>query len=127
MLLFKGFLKKNQAEPVNTLILALEHNTYKSIPGTKNSFRIDSQNTNTMTQRHAHVYAKLEGKGEQLYSVNVDGSGHDGSSGRVIPKAHASHFRNLGFAIPDNLTLESIDLKNLNPLRCEFCVFDTEF
>jgi len=104
------------------LTVALEHFTYKSIPGTQNSFRIDAQNTTTKTLKHAHVYAKPNGGGKQLYSVNIDGTGHDGSSGVVIPVKHADHLRGLGFVIPSNLTLESLDFAQLNPEDYEICI-----
>ncbi|WP_273021143.1 hypothetical protein [Rheinheimera sp.] len=117
---------KRLEERVSTLSLALEHHTYKDIPGTKNSFRVDSQNTNTMTQRHAHVYAKRNGGGKELYSVNLDGTGHDGSSGMVIPQKHADHFLSLGFSIPNNLILESIDFESLSPDLFEICVFSDD-
>ncbi len=75
-----------------------------------------------MTQRHAHVYARPNGGGEQIYSVNLDGSGHDGSSGTVIPKNHADHLRGLGFTIPGNLTLESLDFDTLSHELYEICI-----
>ena len=109
---------------LNDLSLSLEHHTYKTIPGTKNSYRQDSQNTNTKTQKHAHVYAKPNGNGKQLYSVNIDGSGHDGCSGVVIPASHAKHFRELGYEIPDNLTLEGLDYSDLNPDDFEICILE---
>jgi len=109
---------------INGLILALEHNTYKTIPKTRNSYRQDVQNTNTNTQKHAHVYAKLNGKGKQLYSVNIDGSGHDGSSGVVVPSNHAKYFNDLGYEIPSNLTLESMDLPDLNSDDFEICILE---
>ena len=87
----------------NTL---LEHGTYKEIPGTKSSYRKDSANTNTNTQQHVHVYAKPKGKGKEIYSLNKDGSGHDGHSGKQIPKAHADYFRSLGYDVKENNILE---------------------
>ena len=124
---FKDFLRETKLNEVREqklteLSLALEHQTYKKIPGTRNSLRIDPQNTSTLTQRHAHVYAKPNGGGKQLYSVNLDGSGHDGSSGTVIPASHAEHLRGLGFVIPDNLTLESLDIDSLSPELYEICI-----
>lgn len=113
-------------ERISELSLAFEHYIYKDIPGTKNSFRLDSPNTSTMTQKHAHVYAKRNGGGKELYSVNLDGSGHDGFSGTAIPQKHADHFRSIGFSIPDNLTLESIDYEMLNPDLYEICIFSDD-
>ena len=112
-------------ETLNNLILALEHKTYKTIPKTRCSYRQDSQNTNTKTQKHLHVYAKENGKGNQLYAVNIDGSGHDGSSGVVIPSSHAEHFRAGGYDIPDSLTLESMDSSILNPDDFEVCILES--
>ncbi|MDV6344064.1 hypothetical protein [Nitrosomonas sp. Is37] len=126
---FKDFLREKRDErekKLCELFLALEHHTYKNIPNTRNSLRVDSQNTNTLTQRHAHVYAKPNGGGKQLYSVNLDGSGHDGSSGAVIPANHAEYLRGLGFTIPDNLTLESLDIDSLSPELYEICILDDD-
>ncbi len=86
--------------------LILEFITYKKIPGTSASYREDAANTNTKTQRHVHVYAKRDGGGKELYSANIDGSGHDGSTGREIPSNHADYFREKGYAIPSNNILE---------------------
>ena len=124
---FKEFLKESELNEVREkklaeLSLALEHQTYKNIPGTRNSLRVDPQNTSTLTQRHAHAYARPNGGGKQLYSVNLDGSGHDGSSGMVISASHAEHLRGLGFTIPANLTLESLDIESLIPELYEFCI-----
>lgn len=108
------------------LSISLEHHTYKDIPGTRNSLRIDPQNTNTLTQRHAHVYAKPKGRGNQIYSVNMDGSGHDGSSGTVIPANHADYLRSVGFTIPGNLSLESLDFESLSPELYEICMLNED-
>ncbi|MBC3809652.1 hypothetical protein H8K52_20140 [Undibacterium seohonense] len=128
---FKEFLKEvklneSKEKKLTELSLALEHQTYKNISGTQNSLRIDPQNTSTLTQRHAHVYAKPNGGGKQLYSVNLDGSGHDGSSGTVIPASHADHLRRLGFEIPVNLALESLDFESLSPELYEICILDDD-
>jgi len=105
---FKQYLA--EIEVIKGLTSLYEHETYKRIPGTSNSYRQDPANTNTQTQRHAHVYAKLKGGGKELYSVNLSGSGHDGSSGIPIPTTHADYFRSIGYAIgPDNI------LESLNP------------
>lgn len=128
MLLAEARAKKEKNaklhEKISELVVALEHNTYKMLPGTRNSYRIDAQNTRTKTQRHAHVYAKHSGGGKQLYSVNVDGSGHDGSSGTIIPMSHAQYLRSLGFEIPDNLSLESLDYSDVDPVSFEWCVLE---
>ncbi len=88
----------------------LEHQTYKKISGTNQSYREDSANTNSKTQQHVHVYAKLKGQGNQLYSVNMDGTGHDGNHGKKIPKKHADYFREKGYNIDQNNILENQNL-----------------
>lgn len=107
-------LKRNASSIEEGILLqvVLEHKTYSRIPNTKCSYRLDSANTNTKTQKHAHVYASLDGKGEQLYSVNIDGSGHDGNHGVEIPKTHADFFNDKGFSIK-NCVLESLDPSTL--------------
>ncbi|SJM94450.1 hypothetical protein CRENPOLYSF2_400002 [Crenothrix polyspora] len=116
--------EKTIQEKLAGLSLALEHFTYKTIPGTKCSYRVDPQNTNTMTQKHAHVYAKPSGGGKELYSINLDGSGHDSSSGKTIPASHAKYFQNLGFSIPSNLALESLDYSSLSLDDYEFVILE---
>lgn len=108
---FKKFLKESddKDQALRGCVGLFEHVLYKRIPGTSSSYRQDAGNTNTMTARHSHVYGKLNGKGAQLYAVNRDGSGHDGSSGLTIPATHADHFRSLGYAIPDTNILEWVD------------------
>ena len=107
---FKEFLGETKASKAKRLLELFEHQTYKNIPGSKSSYREDPANTNTMTSKHAHVYAKPKGKGSQLYSVNTDGSGHDGFSVTEIPRAHADFFRGKGYDIPDDNILESLVL-----------------
>jgi len=121
---YKRLIEELKNERLNGLILALEHSTYKIIPKTRNSYRQDAQNTNTKTQRHAHVYAKPNGKGKHLYSVNIDGTAHDGSSGVVLSSSHAKYFNDLGYEIPSNLTLESMDFSDLNPDDFEICILE---
>ena len=105
---FKEFLA--ETEQAKKLFDLFEHQTYKNIPGTTNSYREDPGNTNSMTNKHSHVYAKPKGKGSQIYSVNINGSGHDGSSGIEIPSSHAAFFKDKGYSIPDNNILESLVL-----------------
>ncbi len=111
---FKQYLaESSKEEAVSKLTDLFEHEVYKQIPGTTSSYRQDAANTNTKTQWHSHVYAKANGGGNELYSVNVSGSGHDGSSGIKIPSDHADFFRSKGYDIkPDNI-LESLNLEQL--------------
>src|SRR6266480_5519887 len=92
---FKEFLRESadKDQAFRERVLLFEHEVYKRIPGSRNSFRTDPSNTNTMTMRHSHVYAKPKGRGKEVYAVNIDGSGHDGFSGTAIPALHADHFR----------------------------------
>ena len=112
----KKALREKVLEDVFRKKIALfEHQRYSSIPGTNSSYREDPANTNTMTQKHSHVYARRNGGGKQLYSVNIDGSGHDGFSGIEIPKKHADFFRDTkNYEIPSNNILESLDFGELN-------------
>jgi len=82
----------------------------QNIPKTQMSARFDSGNTNTLTQDHAHIFARPNGQGKELYSVNRSGTGHDGSSGQAISPKVASFLRAQGYRIPDNLVLESLEL-----------------
>jgi len=110
---FKEFIIEKERNKKIEKILLCEHEVYKNISGTKKSYRIDSQNLNTKTQEHVHVYAKRHGKGKELYSVNIDGTGHDGSSRKQISTTEANFFRKKGFEIPSNNILESIDYNQL--------------
>jgi hypothetical protein len=101
-----------------------EHEIYKRVANTMCSYRQDSANTASMTQKHVHVYAKACGKGKELYSVNQDGSGHDGYSGIEIPREHADFFRKKGFEINANNILESLNLDNLDPEKYELIYLD---
>lgn len=112
---FKDYVAETRRR--NALIETIdlfEHETYKSIPGTTSSYRKDPANTTTSTQQHVHVYAKRNGGGKELYSANVDGSGHDGSSGYAVPTNHADHLRGLGYSIPKDNILECISLDPKN-------------
>ncbi len=123
MISFKEFLNETNA---SKFIELFEHQIYKNIPGTKNSYRVDPANTNTMTSKHSHAYAKPNGKGSQLYSVNIDGTGHDGSSGKEIPGAHADFFRSKGYSIPDNNILENLILSESIADEYELLILEDE-
>ncbi|WP_186031417.1 hypothetical protein [Burkholderia gladioli] len=90
--------------------ISLEHFTYERIPGTNRSVRFDRGDPDKRTKDHAHIFAKQGGQGAELFSVNYDGTGHDGSRGTVVPKKIADFLLQRNYRIPDNLTLESIDL-----------------
>lgn len=113
---FKQFLAESEKmyEAISKRIQLFEHETYKLVPGTKNSYRTDSGNTNKKTIKHSHVYAKPKGGGSELYSVNIDGSGHDGSSGKAMSSLHADYFRSLGYEIKPNNILECLELGEID-------------
>ncbi len=62
----------------------------------------------------------------QLYSLNTNGSGHDGSSGIEIPQTHADFFRGLGYEIDQSNILESIELSCLDPNKYELVTLNEE-
>jgi hypothetical protein len=117
---FKEFLAeqaKQNAPDVTIVELEqdlLEHEVYKDIPKTNSSYRTDAANTNKQTQQHVHVYAKPKGSGKEMYALNQDGSGHDGSSGIKIPKKHADYFRSQGYDVKDGSILECIEIEDSN-------------
>lgn len=121
---FKEFLA--ETEKTRELIELFEHHKYKNIPGTKNSYREDPGNTNTLTSKHSHVYAKPKGRGSELYSVNIDGSGHDGSSGTEIPSSHAEFFRSKGYNIPNDNILEGLILSESISEEYELLIFEDD-
>lgn len=128
MLTFKQFVANNshKHKMLKELLALCEHETYRRILGSSSSYRQDAGNTNSKTQRHAHVYARLHGDGSELYSVNFDGSGHDGSSGTTISTAHAEYFRSIGYNInPDNV-LESLFAAQLEPKTCCIVLLEDE-
>lgn len=120
---FKEFLAERVIEDINQEaerhalyeeLSLFEHETYKRIPKTQSSYRPDPGNTNTNTQPHAHVFAKPKGRGKELYSVNIDGSGHDGSTGIEISAKHADFLRTKNYKISSDNILESISINDLD-------------
>lgn len=95
--------------------MVLEFKQYKNIPGTTKTYRIDSANTNTQTQKHIHVYFD----GKQIYAINADGSPHDGSKYR-ISKIDQKFLASQGFKVPENGILELYVFKDgTKHLICE--------
>ncbi len=122
---FKDYVAETERQDAFTKTIDLfEHESYKSIPGTTSSYRKDPANTTALTQQHVHVYAKRHGGGKELYSANIDGSGHDGSSGYVVPKKHADYLRGLGYFIPKDNILECISLDPKNKGLYSLVVLD---
>jgi len=119
---FKEYLAMITKSKTRNLFNLFEHQTYRRIPGTHNLYREDSGNTNTMTSKHSHVYAKSGNS--QIYSVNIDGSGHDGYSGTEIPKAHADFFRSKGYNISADNILESLELSGSMAKKYELVILE---
>jgi len=106
-------------EKANTLsekvsLLGLEYiaesNDYQRIPKTQMSARFDKGDTNKSTKDHAHIFAKQNGQGKQLLAINIDGTGHDGSSGKTIPKKVGDFLKTNGYIVPLNYVVESISI-----------------
>ena len=95
--------------------VSLEHHKYERIPGTNRSVRFDRGDPGKCTEDHAHIFAQRGGQGTELFSVNCNGTGHDGSRGEVVPKKVADFLQQRGYRIPANLTLESIDFEVVEP------------
>jgi len=113
MFTFKDFFSELY-EVANEKQMLLEYDCYRLIPGTNNSYREDRINSSSKTIKHSHVYARPKGKGRQLYAVNYDGSGHDGSRGTLMPQSHADYFRSRGYDILKNNMIECINIKELD-------------
>ena len=111
---FKDYFYGAIGKRSSPLKLLQEFKCYKMIPTTNNSYREDPGKMATLTMTHSHVFAAPNGKGKQLYAVNINGSGHDGSSGAAISTAHAEYFRSKGYYIPPNNILETIDISQIN-------------
>lgn len=105
---FKEFIAEREF-----LELLTEWECFKLVPGTKRSYTEHPFESSTGVPKHAHVYAKPKGNGKQVYSVRVDGKGHDGSSGFPMPKKDAKYFRELGYEIPDTNIIETVELSDL--------------
>ena len=85
----------------NTPELLLEWEQYKRIPKTNMTYRFDSENTNTLTQDHIHVFYN----NNQLYAINRNGTPHDGSHAQ-LGKKEMKFLKSIGFSIPENGLLE---------------------
>jgi hypothetical protein len=126
----KSFIEFCEQEDALAVAVArielFEHETYKLIPKTNNSYRIDPSNVSAKSLRHAHVYAKPKGLGQQLYVANVDGTGKDGFSGTPIPARHADFFRSMGFEIKSDNILERMQLTSLDLNDYSLVILDDE-
>ena len=64
-----------------------------------------AENPQLKIDKHAHVLVK----GNQVYSLNMSGRGHDGYHGERIHNKVADYLRTKGFNIPKSNIIESVD------------------
>lgn len=95
---------KNTNKSLNSPFIN-EQQENNTIPGTTKRYYIHRANTFTLTQKHIHVYAD----GKQVYSLNKDGSSHDGSYNYKLSKKEISFLKKLDFTIPKNGIVESLN------------------
>ena len=95
----------------------LEHNIYQRFGNTKLYYRLDKDNNSPGQQRHIHVFKDDKGK-IQLFSINFDGTKHDGSQ-HVLTSKEQSALTSLGIPIPPDGLLESEDHYSGKMLLCD--------
>lgn len=82
----------------------LEHNIYQRFGDTKSYYRLDKANNAPGQQRHIHVFKDDKGR-IQLFSINFDGTKHDGSKRQLTSKEQSALIA-LGIPVPPNGLLE---------------------
>lgn len=108
----ESFLQRFQDDDV-----LVEAYVNKRIPGTKGKtyqVHLPYGEQKPGHLKHIHIYAK---NGKELYSVNNDGTAHDGYHGVQIPDDEANFFRSKGFAIPDSNIIECLSFPRVTLLR----------
>ena len=88
----------------------LEHNIYQKFGDTKLYYRLDKANNAPGQQRHIHVFKDDKGR-IQLFSINFDGTKHDGSK-RQLNSKEQSALTALGISVPPNGLLECEDMSS---------------
>ncbi len=88
----------------------LEHNIYQKFGDTKLYYRLDKANNAPGQQRHIHVFKDDKGR-IQLFSINFDGTKHDGSK-RQLNSKEQSALTALGIPVPPNGLLECEDISS---------------
>lgn len=88
----------------------LEHNIYQKFGDTKLYYRLDKANNAPGQQRHIHVFKDDKGR-IQLFSINFDGTKHDGSK-RQLNSKEQSALTALGIPVPPNGLLECEDMSS---------------
>lgn len=103
---YKTIIIKLQIPNVNFQKLKfLEHTKFKKIPGTTFQIRIDKSNTQTKVQKHAHIF---DSKGNQVISVNFDGTKHDSLPDYLLPQKVSDYLRAQGFNIKSSNLVEGV-------------------
>lgn len=99
--------------------LLVEHQTYKRIPNTKLYYRKDVRSGRPGDLTHVHVRSK----GNELFAINIDGSGHDRSKGSEfhLTKDMIDWLKSLGFTPPANGIIE---WRNIGDLGGRQLLFD---
>jgi hypothetical protein len=82
----------------------LEHNIYHKFGDTKLYYRLDKANNALGQQRHIHVFKDKRGR-IQVFSINFDGTKHDGSQ-RQLTSKEQSALTSLGISVPPDGLLE---------------------
>ena len=82
----------------------LEHNIYQRFGNTKSYYRLDKANNAPGQQRHIHVFKDDKGR-IQLFSINFDGTKHDGTQRQLTTKEQEA-LTALGIPVPSNGLLE---------------------
>jgi len=95
----------------------LEHNIYQRFGDTKLYYRLDKANNAPGQQRHIHVFK--DGKGRiQLFSINFDGTKHDGSRYQLTSKEQST-LKSLGIPVPPDGLLECEEWNSGKMLLCD--------
>lgn len=108
---FNEALKAARIDKIRKIIFVFENTPlqeakYISVPKTTKYARYDSGNSNTSTQDHLHLFSK---NGKELYSINRNGTKHDGSKAKLSSK-EIDFLTKQGFNVPDDGLLESISI-----------------
>lgn len=78
---------------------------FPQIPGTRYTFRKDNPRgtPGPGNLKHIHIYAP---NNKELFSINIDGSAHDGCHGAKIPEDIVTFLTQLGYQVPANRIIE---------------------
>lgn len=90
--------------------MLVEHNIYQRFGDTKSYYRLDKANNAPGQQRHIHVFKDDKGR-IQLFSINFDGTKHDGYQ-RQLTSKEQSALTALGIPVPPNGLLECEDMNS---------------